>query len=189
MLYILFASLAVAPEAAFLLAAKLEGVSLGSVALAVACISIGGTIGSSLIYLIARLIGLERGERLLRRRPFAYLCNGSELQRVSRLYDRRGHLLIFFGRWVPTFRSLVSIPAGLTRMPAGRFVSLTLLGTLSWNTILGAFVFVMGQSANRLESWAESYTLLSITALGLLALYCLANRLGGNLNGTDRERK
>lgn len=186
MFYIFFMSLLLAPEAAMLLAAKLHGVGAAEITLAVAAISVGGTLGSSLIYLAARLVGGERCAQLLARRPWRSLCSPEDLCRIRRVYADWGGTVIFFGRWVPAFRSLVSIPAGLTAMDGWRFLYLTFLGTLSWNGILGVFIYLMGQQAAALESWVEGYTLLSLLALGLLLLYWLGSRLGVRLSRGPR---
>ena len=57
----------------------------------------------------------------------------ADLDRADNWFDRYDGVVVFFGRMVPGIRSVVSIPAGLSEMPLGRFVVLTVLGSCVWN--------------------------------------------------------
>ncbi len=58
----------------------------------------------------------------------------ADLDRADDWFDRHGWAVVLFGRMVPGVRSLVSIPAGLSEMPLGRFVLLSALGYCLWNS-------------------------------------------------------
>lgn len=67
--------------------------------------------------------------------PLASLTSASE-QLVQQLGYLGLVLIMLLGRMVPGLRSIVSLPPGLLRMPFGRYLALTALGSLAWNALL-----------------------------------------------------
>jgi membrane protein DedA with SNARE-associated domain len=99
---------------------------------ALAASTAGSLIGASLLYLLAR-----RGGRPLVLRLRRVLRVGEEdLDRAEQRFRRHSAWMVVLGRMVPGVRSLVSLPPGLLRMPFGRYLGLTLTGSLVWNTAL-----------------------------------------------------
>ncbi len=66
--------------------------------------------------------------------------------RVERWFDKWGNWVVLVGRMIPLSRSIVSIPAGFTRMPLVRFSLLTALGSLVWNVLLAGAGYQLGSS-------------------------------------------
>jgi len=99
---------------------------------ALAASTAGSVIGASVLYLLAR-----RGGRplVLRMRRFLRV-DEEDLDRAERRFRRHSAWMVVLGRMVPGVRSLVSLPPGLLRMPFGRYLALTLTGSLVWNTAL-----------------------------------------------------
>ncbi|WP_052507449.1 DedA family protein [Desulfonatronovibrio magnus] len=152
--------------------------SYSSLFMVILIISTGGTIGSSFIYALARIIGYEKFSHFLSTYGKKLLLKPSDLEDIEYYYDRWGNYIIFFGRWLPTFRSLVSVPAGLSKMKAGHFVVMTFAGTLAWNTILCSILYAFGAYLEYLEVGLEGYTWIVFSALILLGSYFLAKRVG-----------
>ena len=75
--------------------------------------------------------GRQRLVGLVDRMPFVDV---KDLERAEAWFTRHGQPAVFFGRFVPVVRSLVSLPAGIERMPRWRFVVLTAIGSGAWNT-------------------------------------------------------
>ncbi len=73
------------------------------------------------------------------------------LARTQRWFDRYGGKAVFFGRMVPLIRTFVSLPAGVARMPLGRFSVLTVLGTIPWCIFLVAVGDVAGSNWDEWE--------------------------------------
>lgn len=99
---------------------------------AVAAATVGSVGGAVVIYWLARLGGhplLLRMGRVLRVRE-------AELDRGEALLRRHGIALVFFGRLLPGVRSLVSVPAGVARVPFSTFLLFTTLGSSLWNALL-----------------------------------------------------
>jgi membrane protein DedA with SNARE-associated domain len=92
----------------------------------------GSMVGAWLLYAAGRMGGrpfVERYMRALRLRP-------DDLDRAERWFTRRGDWIIAAGRLVPGVRSIVSVPAGMLRMPLLRFSVLTFIGSAVWNAAL-----------------------------------------------------
>jgi membrane protein DedA with SNARE-associated domain len=100
----------------------------------------GSVLGAVLLYEAARRGGRPFALRFLR---FARL-EESRLEEAERWFARRGALIVLFGRCVPGMRSLVSLPAGLLRMPRWEYLLFTLLGSLAWNGVLVGAGYALG---------------------------------------------
>ncbi|MBD4567480.1 DedA family protein, partial [Xanthomonas citri pv. citri] len=91
-------------------------------------------------------IGIALGRRRLRivvdKMPLVDLY---DLDRTEAWFDRHGRKAVFFGRMVPIFRSLISIPAGIERMNLAKFTLFTALGSLIWNAIFVYGGYALGE--------------------------------------------
>ena len=104
------------------------------------------TVGSVVGALVGYAIGAWGGRPILDRYG-RYVGIGSEdLDRADRWFDRWGSWAVFFGRMVPLVRTFVSCPAGISRMPMGRFLLYSTLGSLPWNLALIYAGFVVGDN-------------------------------------------
>jgi membrane protein DedA with SNARE-associated domain len=151
-------------------------------------ITLGGTFGSTAIYLGARFVGHGRCQTLLEKYGGRLLLKPSDMADIIYYYHRWGGFIVFFGRWLPTFRSLVSIPAGLSGMPRWRFIVLTFSGTLVWNIILCSALYAFRAYLEYLEVGLEGYTWLTIIAVFLLLAYFMAKRISERIrNGAKNQ--
>jgi membrane protein DedA with SNARE-associated domain len=92
---------------------------------------LAGLLGTMVGSWIAYAIG--RGGRLeLLERHGVGLTHSAQIERADRWFQRYGEATVLFGRLVPLVRAFVSLPAGVARMPLGRFTVLSLIGTLPW---------------------------------------------------------
>jgi membrane protein DedA with SNARE-associated domain len=124
----------------------------------------GSLVGALVLYALGRWGGrglMLRYGRVLR-------IKEADLDRADAWFDRYGGLVVLFGRMVPGVRSLVSIPAGLSEMPLGRFVLLTALGSGVWNFLLIGTGWWLG------ENWARVAHVLGSVSNVILALLALA---------------
>lgn len=93
----------------------------------------GSVVGALLLYYLGVWIGRERIRSLIVRMP---LVKVSDFDRTEAWFLKHEDKTIFFGRMIPVFRSLISIPAGVERMPLRHFVAFTAAGSAIWNTAL-----------------------------------------------------
>ena len=128
--------------------------------------TLGSVTGAVVLYLIGALIGRERTRAIAARVP---LIKVSDIDRTEAWFARHGRKTVFLGRMVPLFRSFVSIPAGIERMPMATFLLFTTLGSLIWNTLFVLAGFVLGENRQIIEDYAGTYQNL-VLAVGFIAV-------------------
>jgi membrane protein DedA with SNARE-associated domain len=122
--------------------------------------------GALVLYWIGALIGRERTRAVAARVP---LIKVSDIDRTEAWFHRHGRKAVFFGRMVPLFRSFVSIPAGIERMPMATFLLFTTLGSLIWNSVFVIAGYVLGENRRVIEDYAGTYQ-NAVLAAGFLAV-------------------
>ncbi|HUT96331.1 MAG TPA: DedA family protein [Candidatus Paceibacterota bacterium] len=100
------------------------------------CIIILGAIGNLIGSIIAYVIGLYGGRRLVEKYGKYILINKEELDRADNFFHKYGNLSVFFSRLLPIIRTFISLPAGIAKMPFGKFSLYTFIGSLFWSAIL-----------------------------------------------------
>lgn len=113
--------------------------------------TLGSLVGALALYCLGAVVGVDRLRAIAERLP---LMEGSDVDRTVAWFQRHGAKAVLFGRWIPIFRSLISIPAGVARMPLPLFLLLTAIGSGVWNTAFVLVGFFLG------EAWpvVEQYT-------------------------------
>lgn len=132
--------------------------------------TLGSFVGALLLYALGRWGGrplVLRHGRLLR-------VKEAELDRADDWFDRYGGWVVFFGRMVPGVRSIVSIPAGLSEMPLGRFSVLTALGSAVWNSLLIGAGWLLGENWHRVSGLVGSVSTVVLVALAVAAVVLTA---------------
>ncbi|MDG9705493.1 DedA family protein [Streptomyces sp. DH37] len=127
--------------------------------------TVGSVVGALALYWVGALLGRERTLAVAGRIP---LLKPSDIERTEAWFARHGTKAVFFGRMVPVFRSLISIPAGVERMPATTFLTLTALGSLLWNTLFVLTGYALG------ENWHTVSGYVSMYSKGVVAVIVLA---------------
>lgn len=143
---------------------------LMSLPLAIAAATLGSVLGALVLYALGAAFGEERAKSLMARVP---LIDRDDLDAASDFFRRHGHRIVFFGRFVPIIRSLVSIPAGAQRMPIVPFILLTALGSGLWNGLLIGAGYALGTQFHLLESYLDYLDYLVIAALAVFVAWYL----------------
>ncbi|MFI8438506.1 DedA family protein [Streptomyces sp. NPDC079020] len=136
-----------------------------SVASALFWTTLGSAVGAVVLYWIGMVFGRERMHALWAKLP---LVKVSDLVRTEQWFARHGTKAVFLGRMVPIFRSLISVPAGVERMPLPTFVALTTAGSLLWNTILVMAGYLLGDQWDLVEAY------VGVLSKAVLAVVVLA---------------
>ncbi|MEU6740911.1 DedA family protein [Streptosporangium sandarakinum] len=126
--------------------------------------TLGSVVGAVALYGVGALLGRARVVAIARRLP---LVDVSDIEKTEAWFARHGRKTVFFGRMIPIFRSLISIPAGVERMPVPVFLVLTTLGSLIWNTVFVMAGYLLGENWELVEGYAG---ILSKVVLGAVAL-------------------
>ncbi|HEU5285446.1 MAG TPA: DedA family protein [Sphingomicrobium sp.] len=111
----------------------------------------GAMLGNTVWYLAARALGVHRLKPLITRYGRWLTISWPEVARAERWFAQHGTFFVFFGRLLPTVRSLVSVPAGLLRMRFKSFFAASLLGTAGWTTILAGAGYKLQDNVTEVE--------------------------------------
>ncbi len=126
--------------------------------------TLGSVVGALALYGLGAWLGRVRLLRIVARMP---LLNVDDVVRAEAWFARHGQKAVFFGRMIPIFRSLISIPAGVERMPLLRFTLLTAAGSGIWNTIFVLAGFFLGENWALVEAYAGVFQKVVIAAVAV----------------------
>ena len=105
--------------------------------------TLGSIIGAFILYYIGKLLNKETLIKIVKSKYGKLLrIKPKDIESADKWFDTKGNITVFFCRFVPIVRSLISIPAGMSDMPIIKFLLYTLFGSVIWNTALifvGAF--------------------------------------------------
>jgi membrane protein DedA with SNARE-associated domain len=139
-----------------------------NIPLAVALATAGSLIGA----IVGYYIGAWGGRPLLDRFGRYVGIGATDLDRADRWFERWGAWAVFLGRMVPLVRTFISYPAGISRMPMGRFILYSALGSLPWNAALILAGFVVGERYPEIEAALKpyEYVIYAVVLIGVAAL-------------------
>ncbi len=133
-----------------------------------------GTAGSLLGAVVLYGIGYFAREAGVRRLVATYgkyvFISERDLDRGAAWFERYGEAVIFFGRLIPIIRSIISVPAGYTRMNFGKFLLFTTLGTALWSLVLTYAGRLLGENWEEIKTFIEPYQNVTLVVLVLIFL-------------------
>ncbi|MYL44306.1 DedA family protein [Virgibacillus halodenitrificans] len=96
----------------------------------------GSVVGAIILYMIGLQLDVAKLEKVVDRWGHVLRITKKDIHKADGWFDKYGPWTVFFCRFVPIIRSLISIPAGMSNMNVGLFLLFTTLGTLIWNIVL-----------------------------------------------------
>lgn len=166
---------AILPAAGIL--ASQDRLTLGGV---LAASTLGSVLGAVFLYWCALLFGEDRLRRFVERHGKWFLIDNGDMDKAQAWFNRFGGLAVFAGRLVPLIRSLVSLPAGVARMPVWRFSLYTALGSGLWNAFLVGGGFVLGEQWPVIQPYTrllEIGVVVGIVVLGAIFVWRRRSRV------------
>jgi len=153
---------AVMPLAGWMLiAAKNQGVWL------ILFISICGATGSLIGALIIYFTGAYAGRLLVERYGKFLFITNKDLEIATNWFNKYGNWAVFLCRLIPMARSLVSLPAGISRMPLIQFTAFTFAGSFIWSLILTYAGYQLG------ENWEQIRSFIRPVEIPILLIFLL----------------
>ena len=132
---------------------------------------LGSLLGAYFWYLIGRAFGPLRMRWLVANYGRWLTLNLSELDQAEDWFRRHGRAVVFFGRFVPTIRTLISIPAGIERMPQGQFLLFTAMGSFIWTAALTLAGYLLEDQYERVEAWVNPVSTLVVVSVVAIYVY------------------
>ncbi|MFC4017202.1 DedA family protein [Micromonospora sp. GCM10011542] len=145
-----------------------------SVVSAIVWTTLGSVLGALALYLIGASLGRDRMRAIVARLPLVKL---SDVDRTEAWFLRHGVKAVFFGRMIPIFRSLISIPAGVERMPVTTFLLYTTLGSLIWNTTFVLAGYLLGDNWHLVEGYVGTLQNVVIVVCVAAVAWFVGSRL------------
>lgn len=133
--------------------------------------TLGSLLGTLIWYGLARAFGRERFLRFIDRYGVWLTLDREETLRAMDWFNRYGPAAVFFGRLVPTVRTLISVPAGLSEMPFGSFLLYTAAGSLVWIALLAGAGYLLQENYEQVEHWLNPFTTLVVVAVVAIYVY------------------
>lgn len=140
--------------------------------------ALGSSVGASLTYWLARLGGRPMVERVAR----WFRLDPRYLTRAEAQFHRWGPGLVLFGRVMPGVRTLITIPAGLSRMSFLQYFTYTFVGAYIWCTLLIGLGYAVGHEWPLISGWVKQFTpwliaLAGLGGLGWIVFWLIRRRL------------
>ncbi|TXS54973.1 DedA family protein [Streptomyces sp. t39] len=128
----------------------------------------GSVVGALALYGVGALLGRERTIAIAGKLP---LVKTSDIEKTEAWFVKHGPKAVFFGRMIPVFRSLISVPAGVERMSLPLFTLLTTLGSALWNTVFVLAGYALGERWEEVTGYVSTYSkvVLGVAVLAVVA--------------------
>ena len=121
--------------------------------------TIGSVLGAIILYLAGRLINKDVIEKWLDGKVGKILrFKREDVEKANSWFEKKGKLTVLFCRCIPIVRSLISIPAGMTKMAFTPFILLTTLGSAVWNTVLVILGHIAGNSWEKISNIIDKFS-------------------------------
>ena len=133
----------------------------------------GSLLGAMILYGIGAVVGEQRVRHWVRRIP---LLEERDVDIGQDWFARHGGKAVFFGRLVPIVRSVISLPAGLERMPLWRFAIFTTAGSALWNLLLIGGGWFLGDRWEEIRPWISRYEIVVIVVVAVAFVAFVAYR-------------
>jgi membrane protein DedA with SNARE-associated domain len=127
----------------------------------------GTVVGNYFWYAIGRRYGYLGLRPFVERHGRWLTLDWHDVERLHAFFKRHGEWIVFVFRFMPTFRTIISLPAGMTCMPRWRFLLWTAAGAAIWNTILGAAGYYLGTNFHELDRYFGPISIAILVAIVL----------------------
>lgn len=135
--------------------------------------TVGSLLGAIALYGVGRIFNKERLMKLVSGRIGKMLrLKAKDIESAESWFEKRGNGAVFFCRFVPIVRSLISIPAGMSEMKITPFLLYTTAGSFLWNTVLVVIGSIVGENWERVVAKMDTYS--NITFIVLVIIFISA---------------
>jgi membrane protein DedA with SNARE-associated domain len=127
---------------------------------------IGTILGAIPWYYAGLLLGQQRLQLLASRYGKWIGISGEDIEKSTNWFQKHGSKAVLFGRLVPGIRTLISIPAGISKMPVVPFFIYSTIGTIAWVTLLTYAGYFLGKNYKLVEDYIDVIT--KVVVFGVL---------------------
>jgi membrane protein DedA with SNARE-associated domain len=134
--------------------------------------TLGSIAGSLISYYIGKIIGRTAVERIGK----YFLVKKKHLGKAHEWFEKFGSKTIFFCRFIPVIRHVISIPAGIAEMNFGKFIAYTAIGAFLWNAILTIAGMQLGKNWAEISKYSGILDIVIVVAIIAGIVWILARK-------------
>lgn len=131
--------------------------------------TLGSVAGNYFWYWLGRRFGYHGLKPFVDRWGRWLTLDWEDIERITRYFHARGGWVVFVARFMPTFRTIISLPAGMAKMPRWRFLLATAGGSAIWNSVLAGAGMVLGNRFEELNRYVGPVAVAIM--VGIVGLY------------------
>lgn len=132
--------------------------------------TIGSIVGALVLYYIGKILNKERLEKIVSGKIGKVLrIKAKDIESADKWFDTKGNKTVFFCRFIPIVRSLISIPAGMSEMKMPKFLLYTTIGSAIWNTVLVIIGSIVGKNWEKVVEVIDKYS--NVVLILLIVLF------------------
>jgi len=147
-------------------------------------IALAGAIGCVVGSIPAYYAGKYGGRPLVVKYGKYVLMNAAHLDQAERFFDRRGEITVLVARLLPVVRTFIAFPAGVARMPMGKFIVYTFVGSFPWCLGLGWVGMKVGEHREQLTPWFHRADAVIVAAIVAAVAYFVWKQVGSRKQTT-----
>lgn len=133
--------------------------------------TLASLMGAIILYYIGKFFNLKKIKKIISGKLGKILkLKESDIDSSNKWFETKGQKTVFFCRFIPLIRSLISIPAGMNEMPIIRFVIYTTFGSLIWNTVLIVIGSIVGENWINILNILDIYSKYVVIVLGIILI-------------------
>lgn len=136
--------------------------------------TLGSVLGAIILYYIGKILNKERLKKIITSKPGKLLrLKPEDIDKADEWFDSKGNKTVFFCRFVPVIRSLISIPAGMSEMPMKKFLIYTTAGSIIWNAALTIAGSIVGENWTSIVEIMDSYSHIAVIVLTIIFIIAI----------------
>lgn len=133
--------------------------------------TLGTTFGNMFWYGVGRWIGIARLKPFVERHGRWLTLTWEDVEKLNSFFHRHGGWVVFFFRFLPTFRTMISLPAGMAKMGLPRFLLATFVGSAIWNAVLAYAGLLLGSRFEELQVYVGPVAIITTAAVVVVWVY------------------
>lgn len=154
--------------------------------------TLGSILGAIVLYYIGKIFNKDRLKKIISGKIGKILrLKNSDIDKADKWFDTKGNKTVFFCRFIPIVRSLISIPAGMSEMPMCKFLVYTTFGSLIWNTVLVVIGSIVGENWTSILTIFDTYSSIVVVVIAIIFVICVylfyRNRLNNKKKGSNKK--
>lgn len=131
--------------------------------------TLGSLFGAIILYYIGKIFNKDRLKKIISGKLGKILrLKASDIDKADSWFDNKGNKTVFFCRFVPLIRSLISIPAGMSEMPILKFIIYTVVGSLIWNAVLIIVGSIVGENWTSILNILDTYSHVVVILVAII---------------------